>query len=131
MFAHQDDELLTMAEAARILKVSVVTIKRWLKQGIIPAYRVGPRYVRIRRSDLARATALVGKEETMPAEEKPPAGYEVAFRPLTDEEVKRHLEAMEACKAFQAEMLAERNGVPFSPSWPLIREAREERSRQI
>jgi len=47
-----DSDLLTIPEAAAALKVSPVTISRWLKQGRLPAYRMGPRAVRIRRDDL-------------------------------------------------------------------------------
>jgi len=47
-----DSDLLTIPEAAAVLKVSPVTISRWLKQGRLPAYRMGPRAVRIRRDDL-------------------------------------------------------------------------------
>ena len=47
-----DEELLTIPEAAAALRVSPVTIARWLKQGRLPAYRMGPRAVRIRRDDL-------------------------------------------------------------------------------
>lgn len=47
-----DSDLLTIPEAAAALKVSPVTISRWLKQGRLPAYRMGPRAVRIRREDL-------------------------------------------------------------------------------
>ncbi|MDP9370239.1 MAG: helix-turn-helix domain-containing protein, partial [Chloroflexota bacterium] len=50
-----DGDLLTMAEAAEALKVSQVTVARWLKQGRLPSYRLGPRAVRIRRADLASA----------------------------------------------------------------------------
>lgn len=46
---------------------------------------------------------------------------------LTEEEKQRALEAMERAWELQQEMLAERGGVPFPESWPLIREAREER----
>ena len=47
-----DGDLLTIPEAAAALKVSPVTIARWLKQGRLQAYRMGPRAVRIRREDL-------------------------------------------------------------------------------
>lgn len=47
-----DEDLLTIPEAAAALKVSPVTVARWLKQGRLPAYRMGPRAVRIRRDDL-------------------------------------------------------------------------------
>lgn len=46
---------------------------------------------------------------------------------LTEEEKQRALEAMERAWDFQERLLAERGGVPFPESWPLIREAREER----
>ena len=37
----------------------------------------------------------------------------------------RHLRAMEQLKLLQAKILAERGGVPFPDSTPLIRESRE------
>ena len=46
---------------------------------------------------------------------------------LTDEEQQRALEELQRTRAFRALLLAERGGVPFPESWPLIREAREER----
>ncbi|CAA9580482.1 MAG: hypothetical protein AVDCRST_MAG49-4711 [uncultured Thermomicrobiales bacterium] len=49
-----DSDLLTIPEAAEVLKVSAVTVSRYLKQGRLPAFRVGPRAVRIRRADLDR-----------------------------------------------------------------------------
>ncbi len=46
------DDLLTMQEAAEILKVSTVTLSRWRRQGRLPTLKIGPRAVRIRRADL-------------------------------------------------------------------------------
>ncbi len=60
MTADLDGELLTIAEAAKLLKVSTVTLGRWLKQGRLPAYHVGPRAVRIRRQDLAALLTPTG-----------------------------------------------------------------------
>ncbi len=51
------DDLLTIPEAAEMLRVSAVTVSRWLKQGRLPAYRVGPRAVRIRRMDIDQVLA--------------------------------------------------------------------------
>jgi excisionase family DNA binding protein len=40
---------LTVAEAADLLGVSPNTVYRWIASGAIPAWRVGPRFVRIPR----------------------------------------------------------------------------------
>ncbi len=50
--AQSDDDLLTIPEAAEILKVSTVTLSRWRRQGRLPTLKIGPRAVRIRRADL-------------------------------------------------------------------------------
>ena len=59
-----DGDLLTIPEAAAALKVSPVTIARWLKQGRLPAYRMGPRAVRIRRDDLTEVLKPSGHAES-------------------------------------------------------------------
>jgi hypothetical protein len=41
------------------------------------------------------------------------------------------LAALEAARVLQAELLAERGGKLFEPSWKLLDEIREERSRQL
>ena len=46
------DELMTVADAAAYLKLSKATIRRWIDRGELPAYRVGPRRVRLKRSDV-------------------------------------------------------------------------------
>lgn len=48
---------LTVAEAAREVKVSEKTIRRWYSTGRLPVDRVGPRLVRIRRADLTNISA--------------------------------------------------------------------------
>jgi excisionase family DNA binding protein len=48
------DELLTVAEAAKLLKVSRHTIYRWIAEGRLPAVRYSRRIVRLRRGDLER-----------------------------------------------------------------------------
>ncbi len=50
--ARSGDDLLTIQEAAEILKVSTVTLSRWRRQGRLPTLKIGPRAVRIRRADL-------------------------------------------------------------------------------
>lgn len=49
------DELLTVKEAAALLKVSPYTIYRWVSAGRLPGVRYGRRVLRLRRSDVETA----------------------------------------------------------------------------
>ena len=132
-----DPDLLTTAEAAKLLKVSPVTILRWLKQGRLPAYRLGPRAVRIRRADVQALLRPAFGSHVAP-ESVPTAAYEhdpsvidhelvASLKPLTEEEKAEALAAMRAARELQQRILTRRGGRPLPPSWPLIRQAREER----
>jgi len=48
------DELLTIGEAAAVVGVHPSTIRRRIEKGKLTAFRVGPRLIRVRRSDLER-----------------------------------------------------------------------------
>lgn len=121
-----DLDLLTIAEAAKMLKVSTVTLRRWIKQGRILAYHVGPRKVRIKRSDLTKAFTPTYQEEVSAVKEFIPA-----IQPLTEEEVARGLRAMQEADAVIEAIRSRRQGKPLSSSAPIIRQAREERSKQL
>ncbi|MBI4499464.1 MAG: helix-turn-helix domain-containing protein [Chloroflexi bacterium] len=47
------DELLSVNEVTKILKVSKATVQRWCREGKLPAAKIGKEY-RIRRDDLER-----------------------------------------------------------------------------
>jgi putative molybdopterin biosynthesis protein len=58
-------EFLTTQEVAGMLKVSIHTVRRWIKEGHLPAYKVG-RGLRIKKANLDRwieqhSTALDGR----------------------------------------------------------------------
>jgi excisionase family DNA binding protein len=63
MPSQSHEHMLTLRESADLLNISKDTLRRWIKSGELPAYRVGPRAIRIRRSDLTRLTfaAPLGK----------------------------------------------------------------------
>lgn len=42
----------TVSGAAHAFQCTTRTIDRWIKSGQLPAYRVGPRMVRIKRADI-------------------------------------------------------------------------------
>ena len=48
-----EEEFLTVAEVAEMLKLNQQTVRNWIDQGSLPALRVGRR-VRIKRSDFDR-----------------------------------------------------------------------------
>ena len=43
---------LSLEEAAQAMAVSVKTIRRWIADGTLPAYRCGKRAIRIKLEDL-------------------------------------------------------------------------------
>lgn len=45
---------LTLKEAAAYAGVSEITLRRWISAGKVPAYRQGPRLIKIKRGDLER-----------------------------------------------------------------------------
>ena len=49
----QTQPFLTPKEVSDLLQVSVYTVRRWIKQGELPAYKVG-RLWRINKGDLNR-----------------------------------------------------------------------------
>ena len=52
--AGDPEELLTVAEAARILKVKPSTLRQWVREGRCPSYKLGPRATRFTRPLLRR-----------------------------------------------------------------------------
>ena len=57
------DNLLTLKEVAAALRVTTIGARRWLKDGMIPAFKVGKDW-RVKESDLA--AFLEGQRWTPP-----------------------------------------------------------------
>ncbi|MCC7022682.1 MAG: helix-turn-helix domain-containing protein [Thermomicrobiales bacterium] len=119
-----------MAEAAEMLRVASSTIRRWIREGDLPAYRIGKRRVALKRADLE---AMIG-----PISEEPPRTLRdaadqlpIEHRKLTPEEVERGLAALERAQEINKEILARRGGKPFESSVEIIRQMREERLREL
>ena len=114
----------TVAEAARLLRVSVPTIWRWIDSGRLPAYRVGGRSIRIRTVDLA---SLVRPARTQKMKERTMADNVIHLGDRTVDPGR----LVEALLEGQARILARRRGKPLKPSAPLIRQARRERAAHL
>ncbi len=54
---------ITVAEAAKRCDVHPQTIRRWIKEGVLQGYRVGPRNLRVRTSDLASVVVPTERPE--------------------------------------------------------------------
>lgn len=105
--APTDKQWVTAPEAAEYLGVAVSTLYRWRKEGRLRFYRLGARVSRIKRQDL---DAL--------AQPQPPAK-----RPAARQEWHKQAETL-------FHELYEQYGVG-DDSADVIREAREQRSRQL
>lgn len=62
----------TVAEAARLLEVSPATLWRWIAMHRLPAYRVGPRRIRVKREDLQALVQPTKAEEVKGAKGRAP-----------------------------------------------------------
>jgi excisionase family DNA binding protein len=123
-------DLLTVQESAALLRINVETVRRHIAAGLLPAVRIGRR-VRIRREDLEALAA-----PAPPAAKEPDSGTGSASTDnpayaLTKAQIERRRQAIAESEAFMRELLAQRGGKPFPPSWRIIRAERARRSRAI
>ncbi len=125
-----DEGYVTVAEAAQLLKVSRSTLWRWINQGRLPAYRFGERRVLIRQDDL-RSLITPARGEKGGGMTEIEKERQRLSRPLTKEEQKKALAALEAAEQFSAELRKRQGGQLFSDSAEIVREMREERTREL
>lgn len=127
-------EYLTVAEAAELLRVSVSTIRRWIRTGSITAHRAGQRRLLLRRADVTRAMRAVG-----PTTNGATRGY-LSPTPWDRDESRRTAAARapELRTPEEANGLAEQtrarlpaSGIMTPEAWELIREGRELRTDQV
>ncbi len=124
-----DEEFLTVAEAATLLRVAPSTVRRWIREGDVPAHRIGHRRVALRRADLA--SLITPARPGMESSDKVVDNQKWEPRRLTPEEQQRALEALDRAQRHAAETTARRGGKLFPPSWITINEQRDERTRQL
>jgi excisionase family DNA binding protein len=124
-----DEEYVTVTEAATLLRVAPSTVRRWIREGDVPAYRIGRRRVALKRDDLSNLITPAGPGMETRGEVVGDEKWEP--RRLTPEEQQRALEALERAQWHAAETTARRGGKLFPPSWITINEQRDERTRQL
>ena len=68
-----NEEFLTVADVAELLKINEQTVRNWIDRGELAAVRAGRR-VRIRRSALDEVLTAVSNPKAQLTEEPPPEG---------------------------------------------------------
>src|SRR3954453_22307361 len=124
-----DEDYVTVAEAATLLRVAPSTVRRWIRDGDVPAYRIGRRRVALKRDDLSNLITPAGSGERMSGNVVDDPKWEP--RRLTAKEQQQALEALDRARRHAAEIQARRGGNLFPPSWITINEQRDERTRQL
>jgi len=124
-----DEDYVTVTEAATLLRVAPSTVRRWIREGDVPAYRIGRRRVALRRDDLSNLINPAGSG----VETRGKVVGDQAWQPrrLTPEEQQHALEVMDRIQQRAKEIQARRGGKLFPPSWITINEQRDERTRQL
>ena len=123
------DQLITASQAARLLAAHISTVRRWITKGKLPAYRVGERGVRLRYGDVVQLITPVRNDEEKGGRMSKAEQY--GIRPLTPQQQAQARRAIAEARRLRAEMLKQRGGKLFPDSAALIREMREERTRQL
>jgi excisionase family DNA binding protein len=117
-----ESELCTVAEAARMLHVSKPTLWRWIEAGRLASIRLGPRSIRIRRTELDRFADAGAHEGARP-------WWERYVTRLGDPDVPEE-ELMARIEAINDQILGDRGGLPLDDSLAEIHEVRRERDEQ-
>jgi excisionase family DNA binding protein len=126
-----DEEFVTVAEAATLLRVAPSTVRRWIREGDVPAHRIGRRRVALRRADLARLITPARPGVETETKDIVAINEPVVGRRLTPEEVQQALDALDRAQRHAKETRARRGGKLFPPAWITINEQRDERTRQL
>jgi excisionase family DNA binding protein len=101
-----DEDYVTVAEAATLLRVAPSTVRRWIREGDVPAYRIGRRRVTLRRVDLSAqvtsAPAATGTVDKLAGDEA------LEIRRLTPEEKQHAMDAMDRAQELSKRTLCAR-----------------------
>ena len=129
------DDLLTVPETAELLKVSAVTVSRWLKQGRLPAYRVGPRAVRIRRADVDEllVPATTDQAATIPSDSsRREAGrFAASHQPDASTTIDEQWAVVEEMAALRDRILTRRKGQTFASASEDLTKTRQKKRKRL
>ena len=121
------EDLLSVREAARLLRVSESTIWRWINEDALPSYRVGRKRVYLKRAELTpllRPARMKGGNKSDMERER------LNLFPMAPH--REAIDQVEQALALQAKLRAKYGGQRAGPeAWEDVNEMREERSREL
>ena len=123
-----NEDYLSVAEAAELLKVAKSTLWRWINQGDVPAYRFGHRRILINRKDLDR---LIVPVRTEIGEKTLERERQHLSCPMTGDEQRQALAALDAAEQFSRRLREQQMGQLFPDSAEGIRQMRESRTKRL
>ncbi|MBA3642852.1 MAG: helix-turn-helix domain-containing protein [Chloroflexia bacterium] len=124
-----DGDYVAVKEAASLVRVAPSTIRRWIREGTLPACRVGQRRVALKRADLL--TMITPVRTRGITRYRISDSGRLAVPRLTPAEQREALAALERSERLQERIMAKLGIDRFSPSEELIEEGRQERTRQL
>jgi excisionase family DNA binding protein len=125
-FLHED--MKSVKEAADLLKVSESTVWRYADQDLLPSYRLGPKQVRFKVSDLESLIYRVPRRKKQPAMSMT---ERLRLTTMNVGAVRETSELIARATSLRADILARRGGVVVSDSADDINASREERSADL
>lgn len=124
MNATNFDDLVSVREAAGLLRVSESTVWRWINTGAMPSYRVGRKRVYLRRADLAPRRRTVHRADGN--DRTAQSGDSVA-----EETLARAAALIERVRALHDKQRATPGWGQLKEAWEDINDARDQRAEQL
>lgn len=125
------DEYLTISEAAEELGVAESTVRRWIREERLHAYRLGDRRILVKRDDLDSLVTPVRPRKLEIVDITDRAVLErQRNRRMTPEEQERAYQVIERLRERERALRRSRPGYQWTPVDDIIREAKEQRDRR-
>lgn len=124
----QGDQLIPVSQAATLLAVHISTLRRWIRQGKLPAYRVGDKGIRVHYGDVLRLLTPLPAGTPQKGRHVKATEEAAVTRCLTKEEQTRGLAALGELRRLRVKDLKRRGGKPYPDASDLIEQMREERT---
>lgn len=59
-----NQEYLTVGQVAEMLQVSKTIVYKWAKIGVLKGYKIGPRLIRFKKSEVIKSLKVEGEDDT-------------------------------------------------------------------